>query len=424
MSLRVPRSLVQRLCRTSRRWFVAGAALAAPFVQAFVALPRWGGELSGEAFPLGETGPGLHWTFSPGSAGGGVREIVFQANNAFTHLRVLARIDAATGDGTWRVETGRIEAGPWFSALAPTLGPEMSGAVAEGSVLITGSGDIHQGKPAGSLRVEWRDGAVRHAGRKWALEGIAFHAEADVAALPQAIVPMEITVRTVTNARLGARNVAVSAALASSGELSVTSARVEIAGGEITAAPFVASLFPLSLQNVKVQMMRVGLQDIVALVPAALADAHGRIDGEVRLGWSKADGLQIGEGRLSLRADEPTVIRLTPQPGFLTSHVPARFVFVPGLPPLLRRWFSPLNPAYESMRVIELGQTDLHVRSLEVKLTPEGDGGGRSAKVIVVAQPEQADNAVGKVTFEINVFGPLANVLVLGMKQHLSFGMH
>ena len=90
----------------------------------------------------------------------------------------------------------------------------------------------------------------------------------------------------------------------------------------------------------------------------------------------------------------------------------------------MRRWFSPVNPAYESMQVIELGQTDLHVRSLEVKLTPEGDGGGRSAKVIVVAQPEQANNVVGKVTFEINVFGPLANVVVLGMKQKLSFGMH
>ncbi len=398
--------------------------LAAPLAQAFVVLPRLGGEVSGEAFLLGETGPGLHWKFSPTSADGGVREIVFQADNAFTRLRVLARINAATGDGTWRVEEGRIEAGPWFSAFAPRLGPEMAGAVAEGSVLITGSGEIHQGKPAGRIRVEWRDGAVRHAGQKWALEGIMVRAEADVATLPQGPVPIEITVRTVTNARLGARNVAISATLAGSGNVSVTSARVEIAGGEITAEPFVASLSPLSLQNVKVRMTRIGLQDIVALVPAALAAARGRIDGEVRLGWNKADGLQIGEGRLSLRDDEPTVIRLTPQPGFLTSHVPARFVFAPRLPPWLRRWFSPLNPAYESMQVIELGQTDLHVRSLEVKMTPEGDGGGRSAKVVVVAQPEQAGNVVGQVTFEINVFGPLANVLVLGMKQHLSFGMH
>jgi hypothetical protein len=40
--------------------------------------------------------------------------------------------------------------------------------------------------------------------------------------------------------------------------------------------------------------------------------------------------------------------------------------------------------------------------------------------VVIRGRPEQEGSAVGAVTFEINVSGPLAAVLQMGMKQSFS----
>jgi hypothetical protein len=69
---------------------------------------------------------------------------------------------------------------------------------------------------------------------------------------------------------------------------------------------------------------------------------------------------------------------------------------------------------------IERGKLALRVNSLEVRLTPEGDARGRSASVVIRATPQQADTAVGEVTIDVNVAGPLAAVLRMGMKQDFS----
>jgi hypothetical protein len=223
--------------------------------------------------------------------------------------------------------------------------------------------------------------------------------------------------------RFGARNLSVAAVLNGTRELSVTAARIEIAGGTVETDPFVVKLSPVAL-NVRLRMTRVGLQDIVALVPTMLSDARGRVDGEVGLSWSEAGGLRVGDGSLSLDEIEPTTLRLAPKPGFLSARVPARFVFIPGLPKPFSRWFSPVNPAYVTLTDIELGKTPLRVHSLKVRLTPEGDGRGRSASVEVVARPDQIDSVVDKVVFTINVSGPLSQVLKFGMNDHISFGAH
>jgi hypothetical protein len=55
--------------------------------------------------------------------------------------------------------------------------------------------------------------------------------------------------------------------------LAVKAARVEIAGGEVAADPFTVGLSPFSVK-VRLRMTRVGLQDVVALVPTMLSDAR------------------------------------------------------------------------------------------------------------------------------------------------------
>ena len=425
MSLRVSRLCVQRL---GRMVFLL-LALALPMVHAAGwKLPVWSGELHGKLLPLGEEGPQLAWTFTPATPSAGVRTLAFSVEDPATHLRATATLDAATGDGSWRIEEGRIDVGPWLAALAPVLGKDMAGLSGEGTVVITGEGLIRQGRPSGLVKISWNDGVVKHAGQGWTLEGVAVSAEIDVAALPDGTIPVTLAVRTISTARFGARNLSVGAVLNGTREVSVTAVRVEIAGGTVETDPFTMPLSPPSLK-VQIHMKRVGLQDVVALVPTMLSDARGRISGELGLSWSEAAGLQAGKGTLDLDEIEFTSLRLAPKPGFLTAKIPARFVLIPNLPKLFSNWFAPVNPAYATLSDIELGKMPLRVDSLKVRLTPDGDEKGRSASVTVIAHPEQAENAkekspVKEVVFIINVSGPLSQVLKLGMSDRISFGRH
>jgi hypothetical protein len=76
------------------------------------------------------------------------------------------------------------------------------------------------------------------------------------------------------------------------------------------------------------------------------------------------------------------------------------------------------------MQSIELGQSDLRVKTLDVLLTPEGDEQGRSATVRLVAQPTQPGTAVKEVSFDVNVSGPLNAVLKLGIDRGFTVGAH
>jgi len=88
------------------------------------------------------------------------------------------------------------------------------------------------------------------------------------------------------------------------------------------------------------------------------------------------------------------------------------------------RWVRPENPAYKNMQAIELGQSDLRVKALNILLTPDGDERGRSATVRLVAQPDQPGSAVKEVSFDVNVVGPVNAVLKLGIDQGFTVNLH
>jgi len=425
MSLRVSRVSVQRLGRGG----LLLLALALPLARADGwKLPFWSGGLHGKLLPLGESGPQLAWTFTPAVSPSGERTLSFGIDDPATRLRAVATLDAITGDGRWRIEEGRISVGPWLAALAPVLGKAMDGLSGEGTVMVTGEGLIRRGRPAGLVKISLSDGMVKHAGQGWTLTGVGISAEVDAATLAEGAIPISLVVRTISTDRFGARNLSVSAVVNGTREVSVTAARIEIAGGTVETDPFTVPLAPPSV-NVQIHMKTVGLQDVVALVPTMLSDARGRLSGELGLSWSESTGLKVGQGTLDLDEVELTSLRLAPKPGFLTAKVPAHFVFFPRLHEVFPSWFAPVNPAYATLTDIELGRIPLRVDSLKVRLTPEGDERGRSASVTVIAHPEQVPSAkekspVKEVVFAINVSGPLSQVLKLGMSDRVSFGGH
>jgi len=381
--------------------------------------PPISGEFAGDLLPWLPGMPKLHWRVAVAAPRDGVRTGTASVTAPGLQLDLSVRLGANLTDGTWRIETGRVEPGPWLAALAPQLAPTLIGAEVSGVILLSGEGTLRGGQPFGRVKIEWRDGAVRQAAQKLALEGIAFSGEFDFDGAKQtwaSVSPAVLKVGTIATGRFGARNLLIHLRLDQRLVPAVDVARVEIAGGELEAAPFVLPLTPPAI-NVKLKISRIGLQDVVALVPAGVSEARGRVDGELALGWSKALGLQIGSGRLDLRPDEPMVLRLIAAPGLLSANMPERFEFLPSWLGPLAKWASPLNPGFADLVAIELGRTALAVDSLEVRLTPEGDRLGRSARVLVNARPEIAGTSVGPVTFEVGVKGPLAYVLRIGAEN-------
>jgi hypothetical protein len=413
--LQTLRGTVRYLCAL----MFLGVALAGR-AEAWTVMPTVAGELQGR-FKWRDA-VALDWTLLTRSAADDERKVSFTLKDAATSLRATARVRAATGDGFWNIEQGRVDLGAWWQVLAPVAGAAAEGIIVEGNLTVSGEGEVVAGQPVGRVHFSVNNASARAKDGSWALAGIALEGDWDVTSGSAGAVPFTLAIRTVTTARFGARAVAVTGQLRGVEAIEVTTARVEIAGGDVVAETFTVSL-ALPVVNARLHMSRVGLQDVVALVPeSGLASARGRIDGEVTLGWTQAEGFAVGAGRLALRDDEPTVLRLAPAPGFLTSRVPLRFQLLPGWAGPFARWFAPLNPAFASLQEIELGRADLRVQSLDVQLTPEGDAQGRNARVVIHARPEKAGGSVGALTFTINVAGPLNDVMRLGLKENLSFG--
>ncbi|HTO03375.1 MAG TPA: YdbH domain-containing protein, partial [Opitutus sp.] len=258
----------------------------------------------------------------------------------------------------------------------------------------------------------------------WTLDGIILRGDltvnlADLASMKSAS-PWDLNIRTISHSRFGARNLAVSVQFNEDRTVSLLSAHVEMAGGDVRVDPSTVTLFPPVL-DFNLRIDRVGLQDLVALFPGSFSDAKGRIDGVVRLGWSEAAGFQVGAGRFELRDDEIATLRLTSTPGFLTDRVPERLALLPAWTGKIGQWFSPLNPVYGDVQKIELGQTELQIVSFSLELTPQGDHRDRHGVLKVNARPTAPGALVQRVTFDININGSISELIKLGMDDSAAF---
>jgi hypothetical protein len=165
------------------------------------------------------------------------------------------------------------------------------------------------------------------------------------------------------------------------------------------------------------------LGELAALVPQALAEASGRLTGRVAVRWNPQAGAEPGEGALRVAIDSAASVRLASAPGFLTNRVPQKLFLLPAALGPLARWTAIDNPAYETLRRIELGQMPLKVETLDVKLFPGGPDGPLSARVELVARPAEAGGAVERVDFTVNVAGPLSQVLRVGLQSGTSINV-
>jgi hypothetical protein len=390
--------------------------------------PPLSGEISGKfVLPAQVAVPPWDWKLRVIPDGALRRKAELSVGAAGARLRIDAAVDLVGGEGTWNIREGEVDPAAWFAIIAPQVMSGASGIKVDGRVILSGGGTLVRGNhPHGTIKFVWSNGSVRDDAHGWRFEGVTLTGQLDGdftnLAAARSERPWQLTVKTITTTRFGARNLAIDAQLNENGTVSLLSARVELAGGDVTIDPNTVSIFPPVL-DFNLRVNRVGLQDLVGVVPASLADARGRIDGMVRLGWSKAAGIRVGAGHFALRDDEVATLRLAPTPGFLTHRFPEHLSVLPAWTGPLAKLMQPLNPVYGDARDIELGRTSLQIVSFDLKLTPKGDNHGRTVVVSVSARAIQPQAAVKLVSFEINVSGPLESLLQMKSASRFSLEM-
>lgn len=394
--------------------------LAGPLLAPAAGLPPLHGDLSGRLnLRQLPSAPPLAWHVQtepspPGLRGGAT----ISAPGLDLRLDLRA---TRSGAVHWRVTEGAIDLGTWWPHLAGL--PALKGAVPAdlnltGTLAVTGEGDWTDAGLTGGLAVKISGATAGSVAQDWSVPDVDLAAE--VALAPDGVWLRSVQVKApaATVGGVSLARIALAATGDRSNRLRVTDASVAAFGGDIRLQPFGVDLTHPAVVATA-ELANVALSDLAALMPQALSEAQGRVSGTVSVRWNADLGVQPSAGSLHIVSGSRATLRLAASPGFLTGNMPQRIVWLPDWLGGVARWLSLENPAYDTLRRIELGQLPLAVDDLRVELYPDGPDGDRSAVVAVTARPASAGTVVDVVTFDVNVAGPLNQVLRLGTDQRV-----
>ena len=409
-----------------RRHGLAFAALVCGGLQA--AAPRWpaiDGDFSGvlRLDALGHAAP-LAWHTHLQTTAEGPPIVDLEVTSHGLALHAHLTLPTSDAPGTWRLSEGMIELETWLPvALAraggAALPPDLA---ATGAVRVAGEGTWRDTDVSGRVTVAMENATAGSTAQNWSGTGLAIAAELVLAKNLPTVHALRIGGETMRAAGLTLRRIAIEAAGDPGGRLEVRRAEVEMLGGRVALAPFTFDPAAPSIDTTA-EFIGVGLGEIATLAPQALAEAHGELGGRVAVRWSGPAGAEPGAGTLQVGTGTLATVRLAAKPGFLTQSVPVRFNLIGESLGSLSRLLSLENPAYDTLRRIELGELPLVVDALEVKLYPDGPDGAVSARVELSGHPAEANSAVGVVSFSVNVAGPLSQVLQLGLQKNASMSV-
>lgn len=367
--------------------------------------------------------PPVRWTIETHSGSPLSSRVEGTAHVAAEGLEGTAHVifDASSGESVWRDGSLRIDLARWVPPLliAARLAPLPPGVAVTGSLTATTAGAWTRDGLTGRADLQVR-GTLERATPPLRVDGIALSLTLpdlqDLAASPRQHARFD-------RAKIGdvvAENGEIRFRVRSLQEVSVEGADLRLLGGRVAVAPFSARIEPDGLAPLAttVTMESLALAEAIKLLPQAVTAATGLIAGSVDVQWSKAESVTIGRGLLELQPGRRAEMRLAPQPGFLTGQLPERLALLPPSFGPLARWFTPRNPAYAAVEAIELGRENLVIESLQILTRPEADDAGRTARLLVRARPA-VPSAVGEVAFEVNLSGPLNQVLKLGLDERV-----
>jgi len=401
--------------------FIICLTLFGPSLGAFT-LPPLTGDLSGRLV-LQSWGklPDIDWQIRARPTNTGENQLMAELN---AHgLKGVMDLQLAQKEGTisWQIRSAEIDLSIWGPPLAANFGGTSVPAdiLVTGLLKFSGSGTLNGSDLAGNLIATLADGSAHSVQQNWNLNRLDLEAKVDLASGGALLQSLQLHVNEANAVGMTATEIAVYAAGDPQHRLLIQQAELSMLGGRINLRPFMLDLGNPVIDTTA-HLDGVDMSALAAFVPEALSEAKGRVSGRIAVRWSSKLGIQPGDGLLTVSPDTPASIRLTSTPGFLTQHTTERIQFLPDSFGRFGKWLSVENPAYDTLRRIELGELPLVVEKLRVELYPDGPSGPRSATAVVQARPADG-SAVGLVSFQVNVSGPLDEVLKLGTNDKVKF---
>jgi hypothetical protein len=387
--------------------------------------PGLGGELTGKLAVRALKGaPPLAWRVSLEPTGTG-EPLRMSVTAPGLNLEAVAALPQGGAAGTWRVVRGSVELAEWLRPILQANAASLPDDLAlTGTVVLSGAGTWQGSDLRGSLQARLLDGEAQSAAQGWSARGLALQATVALDPVQVAVLQSaQLTLAQVEALGLKAEDFRLELAGVDGNRLEVRRADFSALGGRVALMPFIFDPANPAVRTTA-DLIGVALDQLAHLLPDALAEASGRVSGRIAVNWSFAEGARPGTGSLTMSDASQATLRLAAAPGFLTQHMPARIALLPAWLGPLAKWFSPENPAYDTLRRIELGELPLTVDRLRMELYPDGPDGPRSAVVEISARPA-AGSIVEQVSFTVNVAGPLREVLELGLNDRasLDFGM-
>ena len=386
--------------------------------------PLLAGGLSGDFRMKALPGaPPINWRVEAVAESAEENRITLSAQAQGLVMRATVILPRDGSRGTWRILEGHLDISEWGRILKNSgFLSEMPGDLQlKGELQFAGKGTMLDSQFDGEVSAKLVGGSISSVAQEWSVQRLDFTAVLNLAEGASLIESLRLNSPQVEVQGFVLENLEVSAVGENLHHLRVNTSIVALFGGRVGVRPFTFDLLNPEMR-VMAELRDVALDQLASLVPKALSAARGRLSGSWEIGWSAALGFQPGTGTLRIARDSSSTLLMAASPNFLTQHVPAKIEWVPAFFGPIGRWLAVNHPAYDTLRQIEMGKMALGVDSMEVSLYPDGRDGKVSARVAVTARPADS-RAVEEVSFELNVTGPLKEVLLLGTDKRVKIGV-
>lgn len=269
----------------------------------------------------------------------------------------------------------------------------------EGNLTGGAAGRLAGGQLTGTGTLQLREGHANNLERAVSAAGIEADLEfTDLARLVTR--PGTLRIRELRTGRLVLRELDAEFAFGDSNKIVVTRAALKALGGSLGAEPF---KYFLDQRQLDVVLLAEGInvEEVLALTKDLPAKASGRVNGRLPVHVDEG-GFRLGTGWLAL-----------------TPGVAAQLQF--SAAGLLTAGLSPGSSSYAVLQKIESGLLKLKVSELRLEIRPPDAPPGRSATLHVAGEPFDP-GVKAPVTLDLNVNGPLEQLLNLGLDSRLKFG--
>lgn len=392
----------------------------AAFCAGSMFIPAIDGTISGDLFPLGDSDYGLHWTANAATLPSGLRAFSMEIQSPGAKARAEGTVTAAGDQGSWQIHEAEVDLERSFAAIAARTSGTVAKLTVAGKIGMKGAGSIAESAYTGKLQFDLAGGSIANPADKWALHDatgrLVFPHFPQWSSEPR----QRLAFREFTIGNLSLQKGEIEYTVESTKRIRVHRAQIEALGGKISIDEF-----EIDLENAQadflVRLVGAELNALQGYLPKVVAEAHGRVDGQVRVHWNSATGLQVNVGTVQLRPGENASLRLLAGRGFLSSHVPEHYNIAPAWMGRLGRRFAQIFPAHRTLELIEQGEEMLIVESIQADLNPPAVSSDTTAVVRLVARPTRTDT-VKKVRLTLKISGPLADVVRFGLDGRLSFG--